>query len=90
MGVFLAGCAHAPPPETPARSLPPAPSFMQPAPVPQLDPNCHFPWFKVKGCKGKDTRAMLRLTVSDDEDHRGRLDNSRGWYEGVREEYGAK
>lgn len=60
---------------------------MQSAPVPQLDATCRFPWYGVKGCKGKDTRAMLRLTVSDDLATRDRLDMSLGWYEGVRQEY---
>jgi hypothetical protein len=63
---------------------------MQSPPVPQLDATCRFPWYGVKGCKGKDTRAMLRLTVSDDLAVRDRLDNSRDWYEGVQQEYGAK
>ena len=72
-------------PETPARELPPAPDrIMKKAPVPHLDATCFFPWYGVKGCKGKDTRAMLKLTVSDDLAHRQRLDASAGWYESVR------
>lgn len=63
---------------------------MQTAPVPYLDPTCRFPWYGVKGCKGKDARAMLRLTVSDDLAHRQKVDASRGWYEGVRRDYGAR
>lgn len=63
---------------------------MQSPPVPQLDATCRFPWYGVKGCKGKDTRAMLRLTVSDDLATRDRLDNSREWYGSVRQEYGSK
>jgi len=32
---------------------------------------------RVPGCKGKDTRAMLRLTVSDDTSVRNQLGNNR-------------
>jgi hypothetical protein len=63
---------------------------MRKAPVPHLDATCFFPWFGVKGCKGKDTRAMLKLTVSDDTTQRQRLDASAGWYESVRRDYGAR
>lgn len=74
-----------------ARQLPPAPDKLAKAPpVPHLDTQCHFPWFKVPGCKGKDVRAMLRLTVSDDQELRARLDAMSGWYEGIRKSYGAR
>lgn len=65
-------------------------SIMQTAPVPYLDANCRFPWYGVKGCKGKDTRAMLKLTVSDDLVHRQKVDAGRGWYDSVRQGYGSK
>jgi hypothetical protein len=58
--------------------------------MPHLDTQCRFPWYGVPGCKGKDTRAMLRLTVSDAVDSRERLGEVSGWYEGVRKSYGGK
>lgn len=63
---------------------------MKAPPVPYLDPTCHFPWYGVKGCKGKDARAMLRLTVSDDKALRQRAGASLGWYESVRLDYGSR
>lgn len=82
----LAGCAgHAPL----DRNLPPAPARLTQAPlVPHLDSACFFPWFQVAGCKGKDERAMLRLTVSDDLEVRSRLTAVPGWYDGIRKSYG--
>jgi hypothetical protein len=50
----------------------------------------HFPWCCVVGCKGKDARAMLRLTVSDDLEARKRLSGSAGWFEMVRRDCGGK
>ena len=44
---------------------------------PAIDSQCRFPWHGVPGCKGKDTRAMLRLTVSDDMSVRNQLGNNR-------------
>jgi len=51
---------------------------------------CAFPWFGVAGCWGKDTAAMLRLTVSDDIELRSRLSSVPGWYVNVRKSYGGK
>lgn len=62
----------------------------RPAPAPALDTQCHFPWRGVAGCKGKDTRAMLELTVSDDIENRSRLREVPGWFENVRKSYGAR
>ena len=45
---------------------------------------------RVPGCKGKDTRAMLRLTVSDDVNVRNQLGATAGWYEDVRKNYGKR
>lgn len=74
-----------------ARQLPPAPDRLTRAgPVPHLDTQCRFPWYGVAGCKGKDTRAMLRLTVSDAIESRSRLEQVPAWYEAVRVGYGAK
>ncbi|WP_431014544.1 hypothetical protein [Bradyrhizobium pachyrhizi] len=58
--------------------------------MPHLDTQCYFPWYKVPGCKGKDVRAMLRLTVSDDLEVRARLGEVPGWYDGVRRSYGGR
>jgi hypothetical protein len=58
--------------------------------VPHLDTQCRFPWYGVPGCKGKDARAMLRLTVSDAIESRSRLEHVPAWYEAVRVGYGAK
>lgn len=78
------------PPEV-ARQLPPAPDKLAKArPVPQLDMQCHFPWYGVAGCTGKDARAMLRLTVSDNLALRSQVTALPAWYEGVRMSYGAK
>jgi hypothetical protein len=55
--------------------------------VPHLDSQCFFPWKGIPGCKGKDTRAMLRLTVSDDVELRSRLVATPAWYESVRKTY---
>jgi hypothetical protein len=75
----------------PPRELPAAPEKLLTAPpVPALDTQCRFPWYGVPGCKGKDTRAMLRLTVSDDVEVRSRLSAVPGWYVNVRTNYGGK
>ena len=85
----LAACAttnQRPPPL--ASSLPPAPKLITKAPpLPRLDTVCSFPWFGVSGCKGKDVRAMLRLTVSDDMELRSRLGAVPDWFESVRKSY---
>lgn len=62
---------------------------MAEAPLPHLDSACYFPWFGVPGCKGKDARAMLRLTNSALIENRSRLTASAGWYENVRQSYAA-
>ena len=86
----LAACAHAPPAEI-SRDLPAVPDKLVTAPpAPALDTQCRFPWYGVKGCKGKDARAMLRLTVSDDKALRQRAGASLAWYETVRRDYGAR
>ena len=95
LSLSLAGCVttqEQAPPETVARDLPAKPErLMTSPPVPALDRTCRFPWFGVAGCRGKDPSAMLRLTVSHDEEQARRLDGSGAWYEGVRVDYkGAK
>ena len=78
-------------PSTAMRNLPGVPKLLTKAqPLPHLDADCRFPWFRVAGCRGKDPAAMLRLTVSDDLEVRNRLNAVPGWYEGVRKSYGAK
>jgi hypothetical protein len=62
---------------------------MRAQPALHLDAACYFPWRGVNGCKGKDVRAMLRLTVSDDIKQRQRLEASRRWYNNIRESYEA-
>ncbi len=62
---------------------------MAAAPVAHLDSQCYFPWFGVPGCKGKDARAMLRLTNSAVVENRSRLAASAGWYDSVRKNYAA-
>lgn len=89
---MLSGCAsfkaEAPAVPSPARDLPMVPQkLVEAPPPPALDTQCRFPWYGVKGCKGKDTRAMLRLTVSDDIQIRNQLGQTAGWYEGVRASY---
>jgi hypothetical protein len=94
LSLSLGGCAttQEQPPETVARNLPAKPErLMTSPPVPALDRTCRFPWFGVDGCRGKDPSAMLRLTVSHDQEQARRLDGSGAWYEGVRADYkGAK
>jgi hypothetical protein len=86
--MLVTGCAAHVPLE---RSLPPAPArLLRQPPVPQLDSACHFPWFKVEGCRGKDPNAMLLLTVSDSIEVRSRLNSSASWFEGVRRSYSAQ
>jgi hypothetical protein len=93
--ILLAGCATAPAPapEVPreiSRQLPPEPDKLaKPRAVPYLDTQCHFPWYGVAGCKGKDACAMLRLTVSDNLALRSQVSAVPAWYEGVRKSYGA-
>lgn len=78
------------PPEI-SRQLPPAPDKLgKPARVPHLDTQCFFPWYGIAGCKGKDARAMLRLTVSDNLALRSQVSALPAWYEGVRKSYGAR
>lgn len=73
------------------RNLPPQPvRLTQAPPIPALDSACHFPWFAIEGCRGKNEAAMLRLTVSDDLALRQRLAAMPAWYEGVRRSYGSK
>lgn len=89
---MLSGCAsskaEAPAVPSPARDLPMVPQkLVEAPPPPALDTQCRFPWYGVKGCRGKDTRAMLRLTVSDDLQIRNQLGQTAGWYEGVRASY---
>src|SRR5579859_896347 len=93
----LAACSHQagtlqpPEPSATRRNLPPAPSRLaKPPPLPQLDKDCTFPWFGIAGCKGKDTTAMLRLTVSDDIELRNQVGALPAWYQNVRRIYGAK
>lgn len=90
--LFLAGCAHdLPAPPVLSRDLPQLPDRLFKAPpVPALDTQCRFPWFGISGCKGKDPSAMLRLTVSHDQEQGARLTGSAGWYEGVRISYRGK
>jgi hypothetical protein len=75
----------------PSRDLPPTPAaeFKAP-PAPALDTQCRFPWYGVAGCKGKDTRAMLRLTKTYALELKKRLGAAGGWYDSVRRDYGAK
>lgn len=98
--LLLAGCASNPNrfgdgvSASTSRDLPPTPAaeFKAP-PVPALDTQCRFPWYGVAGCKGKDARAMLRLTKTYALDLRKRLKasvGSGGWYDTVRHDYGAK
>ncbi|VIO73909.1 hypothetical protein CI41S_40180 [Bradyrhizobium ivorense] len=92
----LAACSHdpgklEPAPSTAKRNLPATPALLTKAPpVPHLDADCHFPWFRVPGCRGKDTAAMLRLTVSDDLELRDRLGAVPRWYATVRKSYGGQ
>lgn len=71
------------------RNLPPRPSLLQPVANPQLDKSCYAPWFGVKGCKGKDVRAMLKLDNSALIEANQRLAGSGGWYDGVVKSYKA-
>ena len=92
---MLAACASGQQAETPlptvTRELPAAPDKLTKMPaVPAIDSQCRFPWYGVPGCKGKDTRAMLRLTVSDDVNVRNQLGATAGWYEDVRKNYGKR
>ena len=91
LSLSLAGCVttqEQAPPETVARDLPAKPErLMTSPPVPALDRTCRFPWFGVAGCRGKDPSAMLRLTVSHDQEQARRLEGSGAWYEGVRADY---
>jgi hypothetical protein len=64
--------------------------LLKATPVAFLDSVCYFPWFGVPGCKGKDARAMLRLTNSAVIENRSRLFASEAWYENVRKNYGGK
>ncbi|MHC2251471.1 hypothetical protein ACVILK_001163 [Bradyrhizobium embrapense] len=58
--------------------------------MPYLDTQCRFPWRGVAGCKDKDTRAMLELTISHVIELRSRLGEVPAWYDGVRRSYGGK
>ena len=57
--------------------------------APQLDSTCHYPWFKVAGCRGKSTDAMLRLTNSAFAENDRRLREMAAWYANVRQSYRA-
>lgn len=83
----LAACAGSrlPPPNLPPPSMPKL--IIKAPPKPRLDPACGFPWFGVSGCKGKDARAMLRLTVSDDIELRSRLGAVPDWFDSVSKSY---
>src|SRR4051794_25940901 len=84
----LAACVTDQAPAPVARDLPAMPDRLMRAPsAPTLDTQCRFPWFGVAGCKGKDPNAMLRLTVSHDQETVKRLGASGAWYEGVRSDY---
>jgi hypothetical protein len=88
LSLSLAACATTPTPAPVARDLPAKPErLMTSPPVPALDRTCRFPWFGVAGCRGKDPSAMLRLTVSHDQEQARRLDGSAAWYGGVRADY---
>jgi hypothetical protein len=74
-----------------ARHLPPAPDKLAKArPVPHLDTQCQFPWYRVGSCNGKDARAMLRLTVPDNLALRSQVAALPAWYEGMRKNCGAR
>ncbi len=76
------------PPGSAERQLPPAPAkLLAESPVPHLDSQCFFPWFEVPGCKGRDVRAMLRLTNSALYVERARGPAIGGWYEAVKALY---
>jgi len=55
--------------------------------MPRLDKACGFPWFGVSGCRGKDVRAMLCLTVSHDIELWNWLGAVPDWFENVRRSY---
>ena len=89
LSLSLAACqtTQDPPPEV-ARDLPAKPDRLMTSPAPPaLDRTCPFPWFGVAGCRGKDPSAMLRLTVSHDQEQAPRLDGPAAWCEGVRDDY---
>ena len=92
LSLSLAACVTTQAPAPVARDLPAKPDRLMTSPAPPaLDQTCRFPWFGVAGCRGKDPNAMLRLTVSHDQEQARRLEGSAGWYEGVRVDYkGAK
>jgi hypothetical protein len=59
-----------------SRSLPQAPSYLAPVPVPALT-------------AGQDARSALARSRGALSDANGRLTASREWYDGVRRSYGS-